>query len=89
MPFLYTTNTPTCCTGISLGTGGTAGATASQLGVSTRRLYIGTGGTFIGRMAGCQADVTYVNVPNGSYLDGNWTSITGTGNSCAGIVSEG
>lgn len=53
-----------------------------------RRLYVGTGGTVVGKWLGDGANVTYKNVPSGAYLDGAWLSIDAT-STATDIVAEG
>lgn len=48
-------------------------------------LYVGLGGTVIGRLKGSTASVTYSNVPSGSYLRGHWVRVD-TATTATGIV---
>jgi predicted PP-loop superfamily ATPase len=56
-----------------------------------RRIYVGTGGTVVftaldGNNA--QADFSYTNVANGSYLTGRFIKIKATSTTASGILGE-
>jgi hypothetical protein len=61
-------------------------------GFAATRLYVGTGGTVVGRFIGDPAGQfrTRKNVPNGAYLDGRWEIVrsTGNGTTAADIIAE-
>jgi hypothetical protein len=48
--------------------------------IPAKGLYVGTGGTVIVRAPGSSADVSYVNVPNGGYIDGLITIVRSSAN---------
>ncbi|MFU7527430.1 spike base protein, RCAP_Rcc01079 family [Qipengyuania sp. ASV99] len=52
----------------------------------TKALYIGTGGTIVLRAVGSDADVTFTNVQDGSFLDVRCRAIRAAGTTAAGIV---
>lgn len=65
-------------------------AADTTLNVPAKLLYVGTGGTVVGRAPGSLTDVTYVNVPNGSYLEGYFEVIksTANGTTAANLIAE-
>ena len=53
-----------------------------------RRLYVGTGGTVVATKAGDAGAMTYLNVPSGSYLDGQWITVVKVGTTAAAMIAE-
>ncbi|WP_310534966.1 hypothetical protein [Novosphingobium sp.] len=58
--------------------------------IPAKAIFVGTGGTVIGRAPGSSADVTYKNVANGQLLDGYFEIIrsTANGTTAADLVAE-
>jgi hypothetical protein len=54
-----------------------------------KALYVGTGGTLVGRAAGASADVTFVNLQSGQILDVRLQYVRATGTTAANLVALG
>lgn len=52
-----------------------------------KALYIGTGGNVVVRGSEASADVTFTNVPSGSYLIVQASHVRATGTTASGIVA--
>ncbi|MBS0480679.1 MAG: hypothetical protein JSR96_00710 [Proteobacteria bacterium] len=55
---------------------------------ATKAIYVGTGGHVTLRPIGAAADVTYRNVPTGSYLTVRASFVRATGTTATDIVGE-
>jgi len=64
--------------------GGAVDLTGGDVKTSGGLIYVGTGGDII--VAGDGNDVTFVNVPSGSYVIGNWNAIRKIGTTATDIV---
>lgn len=58
----------------------------AQLATFTKALYVGTGGNVTLRTIGSDADVTFVNVQNGTFLDVRCNAIKASGTTASDIV---
>ena len=65
-------------------------AADTTFAVPAKGLYVGTGGTVIVRAAGSAVDVSYLNVPNGGYIDGLISIVrsTANGTTASNIVAD-
>jgi hypothetical protein len=54
----------------------------------TKAIYVGSGGNVTLRPAGSNADVTYFNVPSGSYLTVRASYVRATGTTASQMVGE-
>lgn len=61
---------------------------ATALSTTLRGVYIGSGGNLVLRARNSDADVTYLNLPDASYVTVDPIYVRATGTTAAGLVGE-
>jgi len=52
------------------------------------RIWVGTGGTLVVRLAEADEDLTYTNIPDGTEFVGNVSIVRRTGTTCSDMVAD-
>lgn len=59
----------------------------AEIPAGMRQLWVGTGGTIVGRLKDDEADQTWTNIPNGTKLDWEFLFIRATNTTVSGLVA--